>query len=292
MPENKFLERVIIGFKKKPLNFILNAFIIYTVIWSLVEPLIGFMPSLGNLIPQSLKIVLLISGSIVLGLIRNAIPNEIKIKYDNSIIRIKFGDLFLTEGLNVIPVSRFFLETQVVKTSLQNILINKFIDSEGHSIGLGLYLKSLSRALETSNFDYIARRNDVGREQYYPLGTTAQLRLRNGEYLLFALTETEIEEFIKADNCDATNMWIALEEFWKNARRMSRGRNINIPLLGSGVTGIRMNAKQILEFNLLAIVNALEAGGRITTGDISIILYTPKYLEEINLSDFSNMWIS
>jgi hypothetical protein len=292
MSENRFFERIIIGLKRKPLNFLLNAFIVYTVIWSLIEPLLGFMPSLGNSIPQSLKIFLLISGSIIIGLIRNAIPNEIRIKYDNSIIRIKFGDLFSTEGLKVIPVSRFFLETQVVKTSLQNILIHKFIDSEEYGIGLNLYLQGLGKALGTSHFDYIIRRDDLGREKYYPLGTTAQLKLRNDEYILFALTETEIEEFIEADNCDAKNMWVALEEFWKNARRMSRGRNINIPLLGSGITGIRMNAKQILEFNLLAIVNALEAGGRITTGDISIILYPPKYLEEINLSDFSSMWIS
>jgi Domain of unknown function (DUF6430) len=107
--------------------------------------------------------------------------------------------------------------------------------------------------------------------------------------MLFSLTETELEEFIGLDNCNATNMWISLEEFWRYARRVSRGKNINIPLLGSGVAGVRLNTKQILEFNLLAIINALETGGRITTGEICIVLYS-KYFEDINLHEFSNIW--
>jgi hypothetical protein len=119
MSNPTLFQRVLVGLKKRPLKFLLSTFISYSVIWTLLEPLISFIPSFGNQISESLKFSLLI------GAMRNAAPSELKIKYDNSIIKIKFSDLFLTEGFRVIPVSRFFFEIQVVQTSLQGILIKK-----------------------------------------------------------------------------------------------------------------------------------------------------------------------
>ena len=84
-------------------------------------------------------------------------------------------------------------------------------------------------------------------------------------------------------------MWLSLGKFWYQARIDARGKPINIPLIGSGVTGIRLSPNRILELNLLAIANAIEEGGKITTEEIRIILH-PKYMEDINLSDFQNIW--
>ncbi len=55
------------------------------------------------------------------------------------------------------------------------------------------------------------------------------------------------------------------------------------------MTGIRLDPTRLLELNLLAIINSLEEGGKITTEEIRIILH-PKYIEDINLNDFQSMW--
>ena len=68
--------------------------------------------------------------------------------------------------------------------------------------------------------------------------------------MLFALTETELEGYITQGNCNVSKMWISLEQFWQEARNYSRGKPVNIPLVGSGVTGIRLSANRILELNL------------------------------------------
>ena len=84
-------------------------------------------------------------------------------------------------------------------------------------------------------------------------------------------------------------MWNALEVLWQKVQIYSRGHPINIPLLGSGVTGIRLNPSQILELNLLAIANVIEESGKITTEEIRIVLH-PKYIETIDLRNFQNLW--
>ena len=108
-------------------------------------------------------------------------------------------------------------------------------------------------------------------------------------YILFALTETELKGCITNDNCNTSKMWNALEVLWQKARIYSRGQSINIPLIGSGISGIRLNPSQILELNLLAIANALEESGKITTEEIRIVLH-PKYMETIDLRNFQSLW--
>jgi hypothetical protein len=113
--------------------------------------------------------------------------------------------------------------------------------------------------------------------------------LNGQDYILFSLTETELKGHIPQDNCNISKMWIALEKLWEAARVHSRGQAINIPLIGSGVTGIRLNPSHLLEINLLSIASAIQESGKITTEDIRIILH-PKYIEDINLNDFQSLW--
>ncbi|NES98945.1 MAG: hypothetical protein F6K32_28040 [Desertifilum sp. SIO1I2] len=127
------------------------------------------------------------------------------------------------------------------------------------------------------------------KEKYYPLGTTVTLELNGQDYILFALTETELKGHIPDNNCNVSKMWIALEKFWEKARIHARGNAVNIPLIGSGVTGIRLNPTRLLELNLLAITNAIEEGGKITTEEVRIVLH-PKYIEDIDLNDFQSIW--
>lgn len=290
MNSYSIFRRVILGFKKKPLKALISIFIVYATIWAVLDPLISFIPKAEKYFSGELKFFTLVLVSSLVGLYKNAVPEAVSLKYGNSTINIIFGDLFSFEGFKVIPVSRYFFETQVVPTSLQNKLIQKFVQSEEGAKGFDVYEKRLDYSLQGKPYQEINRDATKQKERYYSLGTATPLEFKGEEYILFSLTETELKGHIPSDNCSVSKMWVALEGFWLEARTQSRGRSINIPLIGSGVTGIRLSPTQILEFNLLAIANAIEEGGKITTEEIRIVLH-PKYMEDINLNDFQNLWV-
>ncbi|GAC1414624.1 MAG: hypothetical protein NVSMB66_7730 [Candidatus Doudnabacteria bacterium] len=164
-----------------------------------------------------------------------------------------------------------------------------FVQSKEGTEGFEVYKKGLSIALQGENYEETYRKGTHQREKYYPLGTTAVLELRDKKYILFALSETELKGHIPDDNCNISKMWKALEVFWEKAHTHVRGNFVNIPLIGSGVTGIRLAPTRLLELNLLAIANTIEEKGKITTEEVRIVLH-PKYMEDINLNDFQSLW--
>ena len=283
------MSRVRLGVAKKPLKALVSIFIAYAAIWTILEPLLSIVSPAREYISGELKFFILVFTSILIGLYKSAVPKEITLQYSNSIIKIVFGDLFSLDGIKGIPVSRYFFEIEVIPTSLQNKVIQSFIQSKEGSKGFENYERSLSSALEGEQYQEIRRNTNQPKERYYPLGTTALLELESEIYMLFALTETEIKGYISSDNCNISKMWVALEVFWQKAHIYSRGKAVNIPLIGSGVTGIKLSPNRILELNLLAIANAIEEGGKITTEEIRIVLH-PKYMEVVDLNEFQNLW--
>lgn len=284
-----FSHRIVLGVRQKPLKPFIGAFIAYAAIWTVLEPLISIVSPAQKYFSGELKFLILLLASILIGLYKSAVPRELSIQYGNSVIEIVFDDLFSFSGIKAIPVSRYFFEVEVVPTSLQNKIIQFFVQSQEGSKGFSVYDKSLSLALHREQYQELYRDATQRKEKYYPLGTTAFLELDGKNYMLFALTETELKGHMPSDNCNISNMWTALEVFWQKARIHSRGIPINIPLIGSGVTGIRLSPSRILELNLLAIANAIEEGGKITTEEVRIVLH-PKYMEAINLEDFQSLW--
>jgi len=289
MAKYGLLYRVILGLRQKPLRVLISIFIAYATIWAILEPLIGIVPQAGKYLSGELKFFILLFISTLIGLYRGAVPKDLIIQYGNSVIKIVFGDLFKVSGFKVIPVSRYFFEIEVVSTSLQHKIIQLFVQSQEGSKGFNTYEDSLSLALENEPYQEVYRSVLQRKDKYYPLGTSVPLDLDGETYILFALTETELKGCIAHDNCNTSKMWDALEILWQKARIYSRGNSINIPLIGSGVTGIRLSPSQILELNLLAIANAIEESGKITTEEVRIVLH-PKYMEVINLGDFQSLW--
>lgn len=286
---NSILDRILAGFRRKPFDLLLNIFVVYAAIWTLLEPLLGLVPDAQNIFSGDVKFLTLLLVSTCIGIYRSAVPGEITIKYGNSTIKVVFGDLFVFDGFKAIPVSRYFFETQVIQTSLQNKIIQFFLSSREGDEGLRAHKQALAQSLQGESCQEVFRDVTKQKEKYYALGTTALLELNGQNFVLFSLTETELKGHIPDDNCNVEKMWIALKELWRKLRIYSRGNSINIPLIGSGVTGIRLDPTRLLELNLLAIINALEEGGKITTEEIRVILH-PKYIEDINLNDFQSMW--
>lgn len=231
----------------------------------------------------------MLSISIVIGLVRIERPDEIMLRVQNSTIVITFGDLFAQQGIRVIPVSQFMYEMDVVPSSLQAAVIHKFIEGDEGMQGAAAYKHALDIGLRDKPAQEVVRFNETGAEKLYPLGTSIILKHSGETYLFFAVTKTEMKGLIPADNCNSVKLLTSLECMLDEARVQSRGQDINIPLIGSGMAGINLSPMRILEFNLLSILSSLVDKGNITTGNIRIILHR-KYFEQIDLDYFRKSW--
>jgi hypothetical protein len=80
-------------------------------------------------------------------------------------------------------------------------------------------------------------------------------------------------------------MWNALKGLWKKGRDSSGGKIINVPLVGSGQSGVGLPARDLLNLIILSIITEKE---RITS-NIRIVLYKD-YFEELNLRDIKQFW--
>ncbi len=118
MKNSNFFGRIFLGFKDYPLQFLKKTLLAYGSIWGFIAPLITFFPITKHFFLGLSQFIILIIISILVGLYRNAVPTEIEFKYNNQVIKIIFGDIFDFDGYQVIPVSRFFFETQVIPNPL------------------------------------------------------------------------------------------------------------------------------------------------------------------------------
>jgi hypothetical protein len=280
------VKRFYIGIKRKPIHFLISVFFVYGIFWATIEPLLVIVKSSEKYLTGIYIYLVIVFISIIVGFFRSVPHTKIKLT-DN--IQIIFGDLFTFEGYKAIPVSQFFYETEVIESSLQNIVIKKFINSDEGVKGLNKYLYQLDTKLAKKPAKLVYRTETNTEEKYYPLGTAINIEFKNEEYILFAITKTEHRGNIPNDNCDVNIMWDVLDKFWKYARENSRGQAINIPLIGSGVTGINLPELNILEINLIALKNSMRERGKITTNEVRIILH-PMYYQKIDLDYIKHLW--
>jgi hypothetical protein len=285
---NNLAQRIYIGVISSPIKLFTTVFFIYSAAWVLLEPIVALVPEASPYLVGINRFAILVGFSLIIGLWQIARPTVVSFQFQNNKISIEFGDLFKQEGFKVIPVSRYMNETEVVSSSLQAKVIRKYLESNEGTKGIEDYLKSLDKGLERKPHEIIERGAERGIERYYPLGTSALIDNRNEQYLLIAITETELAGHIPENNCSTTNLWIALETFWKEMPVVLRGQNISIPLLGGGISGIRLSPNHLLAMNILAILNAIVDKGKITNGEIKIILH-PQYLDKIDLNNFKKM---
>ncbi|MBZ0293818.1 MAG: DUF6430 domain-containing protein [Anaerolineae bacterium] len=287
--KNSLIYRIYIGATHSPGRLIATIFLVYSASWVVLEPIVSLIPEAEQQLMGLNRFVFLVIFSLLAGLRIVARANRISIQFQNHSIVVEFDDLFATDDYKVIPVSRYMYELDVHPNSLQSQVIRRY---RALPAGEEKYLNRLNSALQDKYHEVVP---EPGRseEQYFGLGTVTIIGNENsdqGEFVLLALTKTEKPGYIPDDNCSVTNLWIALEKLWEEVTPLLRERNINLPLLGSGATGILLEPNHLLALNVLAILNAiLKSGRKITTGEIRIILH-PHYIDLIDLQSFKRTW--
>ena len=176
-----------------------------------------------------------------------AIEVAITIANWGSCLEIVFGDIFEQEGIRAIGVSEFF-ETKLGQPVSDKSLHGLFL--KRHFSG---YQDSIDRQIEEQLIDQ--EKTEVsdkveGKSLCYPIGIMVLIKVNDARYILFALTKTNHE------NCkvysDVELMWRALHKLWGRARVECNGYPLNLPLVGSGLSGLNLPTRDLLNLVILS----------------------------------------
>jgi hypothetical protein len=82
-------------------------------------------------------------------------------------------------------------------------------------------------------------------------------------------------------------MWLAMHGAWQRARTEAGGHDINIALVGSGLAGLGLPTRDLL--NLIVLSAITETKANEITRKIRIVLHRDRF-EELDLRDVKKHW--
>ena len=275
-----YINRIILGIKRHGWKSLVFVYCAFAVIWTIIEPLWDFLPDtkFGFLRYFGMVLLALIGGGW-----KVMAPKKvtIRLKNTNTSIEILFGDIFAKDGHKVIPVNEYFdseIGDLVSPTSLHGIFIQNVLGGQSQ-----IFDELVDKGL--SGIDYELTERKQGRQKKFPIGTTLVDNSRNPKYFLVALSRTDIET-LKA-KADVPELWQALSSLWNKVRIEAGGNLVNLPLIGSGLSGVGLPAQQLLQIIIISILN--ETKKTEITKKIRIVLLEDVF-EDVNLDSLKKDW--
>jgi Thoeris protein ThsA, Macro domain len=276
------LKDLLRGIRRHPLTTGGHIFVAFSVLWTITEALSYFVP--GIIIKGPIALWALIVIGILYGLKKVWKPSKvaIDIKHTNTCIIVLFGDLFQQDGVKAVAVNDFF-DSKLGKPVSENSVHGKFIN-----LCFGGYSEAFDKQIKANLKDVapieVVEREE-GKSHRYPIGSTAFLTADAGNYIAVALTETDVAS--SKVSADVTMMWIALHSLWQRARVECGGAPLNVPLIGSGLSGLGLPTRDLLNLIILSAIN--ETKEKAITNTIRIVLARDRY-DEVDLRDVKRHW--
>jgi hypothetical protein len=256
-------------------------FTCFSVLFTLVKAITHFIPSIKIEGPAPLTAAIVVSVIYGLGKVWKPSRIEICVANCNSIIEVVFGDLFKQDGIRVIAVNEFFdseLGKPVSEKSVHGMFLKKCFGGHQESFDKQVeeQLKDIEPELATKS---------VGKNRLYPIGSTALLTVNEDRYVVFAFAKTD-PTTCKAYS-DVTMMWLSLNGLWQRVRIESGGYPVNLPLVGSGLSGLGLPTRDLL--NLIILSAITETKAKEITQKIRIILHRDRF-DHLDLRDVKRYW--
>jgi hypothetical protein len=276
------LNDLLFGITKHKWKTITYIFTCFSVLFTVVKVTTQFFPTVQISGPTPLIAAIVISCSWGLWKVWKPSKTTIKIANSGTCIEVVFGDIFEQEGIRSIGVSEFF-ETQLGQPVSDKSLHGAFL--KRHFSG---YQGSIDRQLEgqlvnEQSTEVVGKVE--GKTLCYPIGTTALINVNEHRYILFALTKTN------CTNCkvysDVELMWRALHKLWQRARVECNGYPLNLPLVGTGLSGLNLPTRDLLNLVILSAIT--ESKAHEITQTIRIVLRRDRF-EDIDLREVKQHW--
>ena len=205
----------------------------------------------------------------------------ISIKQSNVVVEVLFGDIFKCGGITAIPVNEFFdseIGLPVSENSLHGIFITECFGGKSRVLDDQI-TSQLSETRSTQT------KKEIGKTIRYPIGTTALLESKGKRYLAFALSHTDLKT-CKA-SADVPQMFDSLAGLWEKARIYMNGEALNVPLVGSGASGVGLPASDLIHMLILSFADASRR--QIVTQKLRIVLNSDR-LDQVDLRQIKKSW--
>lgn len=258
------------------------AFVTFSALFTIVSAIDFFFDKLGIKNPYVLGLITV--ASLMYGARTVWKPSKVALPIANcaTCLEIAFDDLFAQDGIRAIAVNDFFdskIGKPVSPRSLHGLLITQCFG--GHPQPFDHQLIS-----ELSPYHPVTVPQKVdGKNAKYEIGTTAMVNANTDQYLLFALTHSD--PITCKARADVTMLWNAVNALWKRARIECNGLPLNVPLVGSGPSGLGLPTRDLL--NLIILSAITETKAHEITKQIRIILHRDRF-DDIDLRDVKAYW--
>ncbi|MDA8118289.1 MAG: DUF6430 domain-containing protein [Actinomycetota bacterium] len=221
--------------------------------------------------------------SVIYGTYRMWRPAQIVITapLSNVSIEVVFGDIFAQEGVAAIPVNEFFdseIGLPVSKKSLHGMFLQRCFAGHGEAFD-----RQVADKLGNIHPEVVSRRE--GKGERFPIGTSAALEVGRRRYLLFAFTRTDTGT-CKA-SADVPQMFAALAGLWRTARTELGGDVLNVPLVGSGLSGVGLPTRDLLNMIILSFLD--ETRRQIVVHQLRVVLGWDR-LPGVDLREVKRYW--
>lgn len=264
-------------------DFLLGGFATYGALWLGIESITAFFVSVK---PAGWVGYGTLLGLAVIGGVWRAWPRrriEFAIPASDSSFEIRFGNIFERDGLVVIPVNEYFdgeLGDHVSETSLHGQFISQALGGQSK-----IFYDVTVEALTNVAPEQAGVNRPSGRSDRYAIGTVARIDLPDHRYLLAVLSRTDLST-LKA-HASVHDLWTCLGGVWKGVRQFSSGKPVNIPLIGSGLSGVGLPAKHLVEIMLTSFLcHTKEAK---VANCVTLVL--PRHLAgHVDLKDIKRRW--
>lgn len=199
--------------------------------------------------------------NLVIAIILTWPRSKINLKVTNKIdLNIYYDDLFNQNGIIIIPVNEYFdtlVDERVISSStLHGQFIKKVFGGNTQELEL-----QISKELEKHKVKERIER-PRGNCKKYDLGTTISVSKDGKDYFLVAFTRFNDSNKAESFNIDYQ---VTLKSLLDFIHINSQGKNINIPLIGAGQSGVNLTKQKLLEYLLFSIQihDCLTISGRI-----------------------------
>lgn len=267
--------------RQHPIALVGHAFVAFSVLWTTTEALSHFFD--WGALKGVAWFIAMIVGSVSFSIYKIWRPSRVVIALpvSNVSIEVVFGDIFTQDGVAAIPVNEFFdseIGLPVSAKSVHGIFLQQCFGGHGDAFD-----RQLAEKLTNVPAEVVQRQQ--GKKERFPIGTSAVIDAAGRRFLAFAFTHTDIAT-CKA-RADVPQMFIALAGLWRAARAELGGDALNLPLVGSGLSGVGLPARDLVNVIILSFID--ETKRQIVTHKMRIIL-TWDRLSEVDLREVKRFW--
>jgi len=266
---------------RHPIAIACAAFVAFSVLWTVTEA--GHHFSEWTFLKGKCWVTIISALSFLYALASRwrVAKVTVPLRQSNVVMEVVFGDIFECEGISAIPVGEFFeseFGLPVSPDSLHGIFINRCFG--GHPQAFDDQVANQLAGVRSTQI-----KKSCGKTARYPIGTTALLTASDDSYLVFALTHAD-PRTCKA-SADVPQMFEALSGLWRTARTHMNGRSLNLPLVGSGPSGVGLPAVDLIHIIMLSFMD--QSRRQIVTQRLRIVL-TWDRLDEVDLRQLKKTW--